>query len=345
MNKQYKVISSSPDSCTERFRGTKEECEQWVKDNKYRFPGYVTLKIQPAEESAKWGRDFDIHSGESIYEKMNKIDDSEALERENVKTQRKTRKLKEYNSDKIKKPITEHYATKQFEIPNFDAEIVDEFEDEGIKGYNIVYSKNGTDIVEVEVWEIDSPVAVNRNLHTPGLMQGYYSSFDAFASDLEYKTSRYVHVRESASKNLSQKVSTDKFKESVDEKYNVRTLKDVKNLHESTEHSDAWKAAYSKLNRAAEDAKLHLDADFVEYALEDDGADVEDVIENEVTYVGDVLKKEFPNLAFWKFLQDERFSAAIQVYSRPKNSRRFSDVIFEGNYELAHDRLYPIDVK
>jgi hypothetical protein len=98
---------------------------------------------------------------------------------------------------KDRKPITESYATKEFEIPNFDAEIVDEFEDEGIKGYNIVYSKNGTDIVEVEVWETDSPVAVNRNLHTPNLMQGYYSSFDAFASDLEYKTSKYVRVRES----------------------------------------------------------------------------------------------------------------------------------------------------
>ena len=133
--------------------------------------------------------------------------------------------------------------------------------------------------------------------------------------------------------------------ESLDEKYNVRTLKDVKKLQESTEHSDAWKSAYSKLNRAAEDAKLHMDPDFVEYALEDDGAYVEDVIENEVTYVGDVLKKEFPNLAYWKFLQDERFSSAIQVYSRPKNSRRFSDVTFEGNYELVHDRLYPIDVE
>lgn len=88
MNKEYKVISSSPDSCTERFRGTKEEYEQWIKDNNYRFPGYVTLKIQPAEESAKWERDFDIHSGGSIYEQMNKIDDKESLnERYNVRNQ------------------------------------------------------------------------------------------------------------------------------------------------------------------------------------------------------------------------------------------------------------------
>lgn len=90
MNKQYKVISSSLDSCSERFTGTKEECEQWVKDNKYRFPRYVTLKIQPAEESARWERDFDIHSGGSVYEQLNKIDDSKSLnERGNVKNQRK----------------------------------------------------------------------------------------------------------------------------------------------------------------------------------------------------------------------------------------------------------------
>jgi hypothetical protein len=117
--------------------------------------------------------------------------------------------------DNFKKPITESYATKEFEIPNFDAEIVDEFEDEGIKGYNIVYSKNGTDIVEVEVWETDSPVAVNRNLHTPNLMQGYYSSFDAFASDLEYKTSKYVRVRESADRKPITEAKTDPFHDAI----------------------------------------------------------------------------------------------------------------------------------
>lgn len=76
----YCVYSSSPDSCTKRFCGTMEECEQWITDNKYRFPGYVTLKIQPAEESAKWERDFDIHSGGSVYEQLNKIDDNKSLD-------------------------------------------------------------------------------------------------------------------------------------------------------------------------------------------------------------------------------------------------------------------------
>ena len=73
------VYSSSPDSCDKRFCGTEEECEQWIKDNEYRFPSFVRLTIQPAEESARWNRDFDIHSG-SIYEQMNEIDDELSLD-------------------------------------------------------------------------------------------------------------------------------------------------------------------------------------------------------------------------------------------------------------------------
>ena len=176
--------------------------------------------------------------------------------------------------------------------------------------------------------------------------QTQWAARDRTLKDPHFDVIKFIEKEsESTMESIYEQMNKIDDKESLNEKYNVRTLKDVKKLHESTEHSDAWKAAYSKLNRAAEDAKLHMDPDFVEYALEDDGAYVEDVIENEVTYVGDVLKKEFPNLAYWKFLQDERFSSAIQVYSRPKNSRRFSDVTFEGNYELAHDRLYPIDVE
>lgn len=76
----YCVYSSSPDSCTKRFCGTMEECEQWITANKHRFPGYVTLRIQPDDESARWERDFDINSGNSIYDQMNKIDDSESLD-------------------------------------------------------------------------------------------------------------------------------------------------------------------------------------------------------------------------------------------------------------------------
>lgn len=93
----YCVYSSSPDSCTKRFCGTMEECEQWITDNKHRFPGYVTLKIQPPEESAKWERDFDIHSGGSVYEQMNKIDDAESLnENYGIKNTRKLQESTKY---------------------------------------------------------------------------------------------------------------------------------------------------------------------------------------------------------------------------------------------------------
>jgi hypothetical protein len=79
-----------------------------------------------------------------------------------------------------------------FSIKGFGHEITDTFEDAGEVGHNIIYGKNGTDIVEVEVWESNSPVTVNANLYAPNMMQQYYSSFDAFADDLKYKCSKYL---------------------------------------------------------------------------------------------------------------------------------------------------------
>ena len=90
-------------------------------------------------------------------------------------------------------PMNEDFKTKQFEIEGFNMEVVDEFEDDGHTGYNIVYSKNGTDVVEVEVWEDPSPVTVNANLYSSNMMQHFYGSFDEFAMDLEYKCSRYLN--------------------------------------------------------------------------------------------------------------------------------------------------------
>lgn len=94
--------------------------------------------------------------------------------------------------DNFRKPMIESFATNEFEIPGFEASVVDEFEDEGVKGYNIIYSKNGTDIVEVEVWEADAPVTVNDNLYAPNLMDHSYDSFEFFSADLNYKVGRYV---------------------------------------------------------------------------------------------------------------------------------------------------------
>lgn len=95
------------------------------------------------------------------------------------------------NASTVRKPILEGLNI-NFEVPGFDYTIEDQFEDDGVKGYNLVYSKNGTDIVEVEVWEEDAPVMVNNNLYAPHLMSTSYDSFDSFAADLIYKTSKYI---------------------------------------------------------------------------------------------------------------------------------------------------------
>ncbi len=125
-------------------------------------------------------------------------------------------------------------------------------------------------------------------------------------------------------------------------KCEVNRYKDTFNESLSEEHSDEWEAARLKLERAAQAARLHMDSTFIDHALEDDGAHLDDVIENEVIYISNLLKKKFPDLAFWRFVRDTRYNPAIQAYTRPKNSRRFYDVTFAGNYELLHGELSPI---
>jgi hypothetical protein len=79
-----------------------------------------------------------------------------------------------------------------FSIEGFAHEVTDTFEDAGEVGHNIIYGKDDTDLVEVEVWESNSPVTVNANLYAPNMMQQYYDSFTAFADDLQYKCDRYL---------------------------------------------------------------------------------------------------------------------------------------------------------
>lgn len=87
--------------------------------------------------------------------------------------------------------LSENYAVNNFNIPGFELQVTDEFEDEGVKGFNVIYSKDGVDIVEIEIWEVDSPISVTKNLYRPNLMNSTYDSFDGFVADLEYKTERY----------------------------------------------------------------------------------------------------------------------------------------------------------
>lgn len=94
--------------------------------------------------------------------------------------------------------INEAFYDVDLAIPGFEHTITDTFEDAGQTGRNVVYSWKGNDIVEVEIWGLSDPVSVIENLYGPNLMQSFYSSFQAFADDLEYKVSNYLHLRESS---------------------------------------------------------------------------------------------------------------------------------------------------
>lgn len=109
--------------------------------------------------------------------------------------------------------INEAFYDVDLTIPGFEHTITDTFEDAGQTGRNVVYSWKGNDIVEVEIWGLSDPVSVIENLYGPNLMQSFYSSFQAFADDLEYKVSNYLHLRESShgkkSKNLEEAISLE----------------------------------------------------------------------------------------------------------------------------------------
>ena len=79
-------------------------------------------------------------------------------------------------------------------IEGFEYSIEDTFEDEGYTGYEVIYSKDGRDIVKVEVWEDGNYVTVIENLYAANLMQRTYETFTQFAEDLEYKYDRYILV-------------------------------------------------------------------------------------------------------------------------------------------------------
>lgn len=62
----YCVYRSSSEGCYKEFTGTKKECEQWISNNKNRFPSFVRLTIQSEGESPIWARDFDTSVNEDV---------------------------------------------------------------------------------------------------------------------------------------------------------------------------------------------------------------------------------------------------------------------------------------
>ncbi len=99
-------------------------------------------------------------------------------------------------NDSVKENLTEDIKRDAPDIEGFDYAVTDSFKDGEYEGETILYSKNGKDIVEIEFWGFEDPIAVSNNLYAPNLMQKVYDSFDEFASDLIYKTSQFDDLKD-----------------------------------------------------------------------------------------------------------------------------------------------------
>ena len=84
---------------------------------------------------------------------------------------------------------------------------------------------------------------------------------------------------------------------------------------------------------AAASVKCKLDDDTIEYAM----YDVDDFIENELTFVGNMLLEEHPEMLFWKYGDDSdnNFGGYFEVYES-------DDEYPDAYYQIVHDRLYDI---
>lgn len=89
-------------------------------------------------------------------------------------------------------------------------------------------------------------------------------------------------------------------KESLNEKYNVSDIRDVKKLAESVTTDNNME----KLQSAAARVKCKLTPGFIEYATEDPDM-LDAAIEDELLYCGETLCNEFPEMISWEFGEDD----------------------------------------
>ena len=114
-------------------------------------------------------------------------------------------------NDSVEENLTEDVKRDVPDIEGFDYAVTNSFKDGEYEGETILYSKNGKDIVEIEFWGFEDPIAVSNNLYAPDLMQKVYDSFDEFASDLVYKTNQIDDLKdlsEGVLDNIKDKVSS-----------------------------------------------------------------------------------------------------------------------------------------
>lgn len=65
-----------------------------------------------------------------------------------------------------------------FTVEGFTKTIVDSFEDDGVKGYNIQYSKDGRDLVTIEAWDEPSPILVVSSDYAPNMFNRTYDDLN-----------------------------------------------------------------------------------------------------------------------------------------------------------------------
>lgn len=156
------------------------------------------------EEEEKTEESFTSHSGEVLMEDL-----AEILTEDSDTGVSASEFAELINSSEFKKPVSpgeidailangdasglvESLSEYDMSIEGFDYEVIDTFEDDGYRGHTVCYSKDGYDIVTIELWEDDSPITVIEDHSAPNLFDNVYDSFDSFAGDLEYKTSKYL---------------------------------------------------------------------------------------------------------------------------------------------------------
>ena len=226
----------------------------------------------------------------SIYEQLNKINDTESLsEKYNVKNAKELKKLKEsISSIKIPAPWNKYLEVDNYSPEEGEYAVGDKIGEYTLVAY-LVPKAEYEDIIDE--WPM---LFKNSEGHIVGT-----TSHDR------------VYLYELEDFGLEESLN-----EGIDD-------------------------AARKLRAAAEKQKLFLKPWFEEYALEDNGDHVDEVIKNEIIPVGRAVKKAFPNVAQWWHHDDDRFNA-IQIVTWRKNASRWGDWDYQGFFEYAHGGLFDI---
>ena len=142
---------------------------------------------------------FDMSTEESLKEDTVKKSNGKWTNRGNSGKEHGGFKTKKEADESCKrKSIKEDMSKFDVNIPGFKSEIVDTFEDEGYIGHMVVFSKNGVDIVNAEIWEDPTaPIMIEDNLYAPNLMNRIYDSFESFAEDLTMKARNIAESKRS----------------------------------------------------------------------------------------------------------------------------------------------------